>query len=356
VAVATETGPLVSETQVVFSYPDPGRRLRSVNLAQDVQRPRIGPPFLRRGRRWELRFPRPAVDRMEYQLELVHRDGAREWINDPANPLRAAGPFGEKSVVEFPGYRPPDWLDEEALRGDSVPLLLPSRALRADVPAILWSSPGAPPSKPLPLLVVHDGPETARYASLVRFLEVAVAQGRLRPLRAALLHPVDRNQSYSASAAYARTLANELLPALEAYAPTPRRKRMRIGMGASLGALAMLHVHRQHPDTFGALFLQSGSFFRARWEKYERGFVRFERIARFVGKVLAGRDVPEPVPVTITCGTVEENLANNRAVAAALARQGYDVRLHENRDAHNWVSWRDTFDPHLIELLRSKWG
>ena len=93
-----------------------------------------------------------------------------------------------------------------------------------------------------------------------------------------------------------------------------------------------------------------------RWDHHERGFVRFERIARFVGNVLAGRNGGEPIPVTITCGTVEENLANNRAVAAALAGQGYDVRLHINRDAHNWVAWRDTFDPHLVELLRSKWG
>jgi enterochelin esterase-like enzyme len=293
---------------------------------------------------------------MEYRLELVHRDGGREWINDPANPLRAPGPFGEKSVVEFPGYRPPAWLDEDAPRGDSIPLVIPSRALRADVHGIVWSSPGAQPGRPLPLLVVHDGPETARYASLIRFLEVAVAQGRLRPLRAALLQPVNRDQSYSASAAYARTLANELLPALQAYAPTPHRKRMRIGMGASLGALALLHAHWNEPGAFGGLFLQSGSFFRARWDSHERGFARFDRIARFVGKVLAGRNGAEPIPVSITCGTVEENLANNRAVAAALAEQGYDVRLHVNRDAHNWVAWRDTFDPHLLELLRSKWG
>jgi enterochelin esterase family protein len=53
---------------------------------------------------------------------------------------------------------------------------------------------------------------------------------------------------------------------------------------------------------------------------------------------------------------VEENLANNQAVAAALARQGYDVRLDVVPDAHNWVAWRDALDPHLGELLRSLWA
>jgi enterochelin esterase family protein len=58
----------------------------------------------------------------------------------------------------------------------------------------------------------------------------------------------------------------------------------------------------------------------------------------------------------MTCGTVEENLFNNRAVAKALGDQGYGVELIENRDAHNWVGWRDTFEPHLARLLGKLWS
>jgi len=39
-------------------------------------------------------------------------------------------------------------------------------------------------------------------------------------------------------------------------------------------------------------------------------------------------------------------------MARALAAQGYDVALHELRDVHNYVAWRDAFDPHLTGLLR----
>ena len=42
--------------------------------------------------------------------------------------------------------------------------------------------------------------------------------------------------------------------------------------------------------------------------------------------------------------------------AGALVRQRYDVRLHEHDDLHNWVSWRDTFHPHLVGLLERLWG
>jgi enterochelin esterase family protein len=55
--------------------------------------------------------------------------------------------------------------------------------------------------------------------------------------------------------------------------------------------------------------------------------------------------------VTLTCGTGEENLGNNRAVADALRRQGWQATLVEHPDAHNWVSWRDSLHPHLAELL-----
>jgi S-formylglutathione hydrolase FrmB len=58
----------------------------------------------------------------------------------------------------------------------------------------------------------------------------------------------------------------------------------------------------------------------------------------------------------MTCGVIEENLANNRAVHDALAAQSYDVTLATSRDGHNWVSWRDTFDPHLVDLLQRVWS
>ncbi len=175
-------------------------------------------------------------------------------------------------------------------------------------------------------------------------------------MRAALLEPPgDRDQVYSASAAYARCMAHEVLPALAEIAPTAGRGQ-RAGMGASLGALAMLHVHRRYPASFGALFLQSGSFFRRRFDSLESDFVRFDRISRFVGTILSLRDwAAHPVPLRMTCGSMEENLANNRAVTGALAASGYDASLHVNKDAHNWTAWRDTLDPHLAAFLARVW-
>lgn len=346
------------ETHIAFRYPDPRGRLAHVRLVADLLK--RGPPreFARVEGGWELHLPAPPVDRFEYQLELVHRGGRTELVNDPAA-QRAPGPFGEKSVVELPGYVAPAWLaDEEAPAGAVEPLVLRSRALHGDVSGLLWSSAEAEPRAPLPLLVVHDGPEYAEYSALLRLLDSAAAEREVPPMRAAMLAPMrgQRDEHYSASVRYTTALERELLPQLTRRAPAPAGREARIGMGASLGALAMLHAHRTRPATFGALFLQSGSFFRARSDRYERGFPRFDRIARFVGTVLRATAWPDPVPITLTCGTAEENIANNRAVFAALAAQGYAVDMHEIRDAHNWVAWRDTLYPDLVTLLQRVWS
>jgi enterochelin esterase family protein len=54
----------------------------------------------------------------------------------------------------------------------------------------------------------------------------------------------------------------------------------------------------------------------------------------------------------LTCGLIEENVENNRLMTRSLTAQGYDTRLVENRDVHTYIGWRDTFDPHLVDLVR----
>ena len=231
-------------------------------------------------------------------------------------------------------------------------LELESVRLARPLPALLWSAADTDPEQPLPLLVVHDGPEYAEYSPLVRLLDHPVAFGEVPECRAALLPPpVDRNETYSASARYAHALAAEVVPArARAGADGPAagadgREPRRAG-----GAARALPQAR----AFGGLFLQSCSFFRRRLDKHESGFGRFGRITRFVGHVHGAGDRaarPGDDHVRHRRGEPRQQPRGRRGAR----RRGWDVRTFWHRDAHNWVSWRDALDPHLAELLLRAW-
>jgi enterochelin esterase-like enzyme len=346
---ATSAGPVVDATGVTLRLPDAHARLRGVRLFQEIRIPGDRLDFSYRRGWWRLRVQRPAVDRMEYLLELRHPNEGRETIPDPSNPLRVAGAFGDKSVIEFPGYQRPAWLDLPVAPATGTELAVASRNLASTVRGRLWACAELRPEDPAPLLIAHDGPEYDSLAGLTTFLGALVKAGRLPPLRAALLAPGDRNRWYAVNPAYARALAGDVLPALAELAPST----VRIGVGASLGALAMLHAHRLAPGSFDGLFLQSGSFFDVQLDAQERRFSRFGPVTRYVREVAQAVADPHPVPVGMTCGTIEENLANNEAMASALSRLGYAVEFSQVRDVHNYTAWRDAFDPHLAQLIRT---
>jgi enterochelin esterase-like enzyme len=335
---------------LTFRVRDPDRNLAGVRLLQHVGLPADRLDFAYDGQdhAWRLTLPRPDLWRLEYLLELRHADGSVERVCDPDNPRRVGDAFGDKSVVECPDYAEPAWLHSPAAPGCWREQAIRAPAVKAEVWARIWS-PTAPTDR---ILVAHDGPEYDKLASLGHYSAAMVATGRVPPHHLVLLAPADRDEWYSASPQYSRALAADVLPRLYAELGTLRPV---VGMGASLGGLAMLHAQRRYPSAFAGLFLQAGSFFQPRFDRHEAGFRRYLRIVRFVGRIARATGSPA-VPTVLTCGGVEENRHNNRDMARILARQGYPVRLHEVPDAHNYTAWRDAFDPHLTDLLRRVWA
>ncbi|HEX2104564.1 MAG TPA: alpha/beta hydrolase-fold protein [Solirubrobacteraceae bacterium] len=248
---------------------------------------------------------------------------------------------------------PPSPTRAAADRGHTIEMAVASRPLHASVAVTLWSPPGAGDDEPLPALAVHDGPEYAERTRLTELARGWIADGRVPAHRIALLHPGAREEWYSASALYARALLTEVLPAVAAAAPAAGRP---VGLGASLGALAMLHAQRRDPGAFAGLLLQSGSFFIPRHDHMEKGFARYGRIVRFVRGVLRDQEFDAAVPAVLTCGRDEDNVHNNRRVAAALALQGYGAALHERPGGHEWPVWADGVRAHLPGLLTAAWG
>ncbi|MBL7261785.1 alpha/beta hydrolase [Paractinoplanes lichenicola] len=243
--------------------------------------------------------------------------------------------------------RDPDWWTQPAAAGSWSTVDLTVKALRADLSARVWSPADATDR----VLVAHDGPDYDKHADLGRYAAASICAGRIEPCHVVLLPAGERFEWYAALPAYARGLGLEILPRL-----TERLSGGRpvVAIGASLGALSLLHCQRRHPDLFGGLFLQSGSFFQPRFDRQESGFGRYLPIVRWTGRVLRSASGPG-VPTTITCGRLEENLANNRSMAEALREQGYPVTFAQIEGGHDWPAWRDALDPHLTSLLRRVW-
>ncbi len=348
-ATVRPLGPTVDDNGVTFRFCDVDGTATSVRLRQRIGIPAENVEFVRSDDVdslpvWQLRLPATGADRIEYLLEVRRADGRTETFMDPGNPVTAPGVFGDTSVAESADYAVPEWLDGPAPSpGLASEVIVEADDLDEPIRGVLWSPDGVDADdEALALLVVHDGTEYDELASLTRYLSWLRV-----PLRALLLDPSsDRNGRYGAQDAYASALVASVLPMVPAAT--------RIGVGTNLGALALLHAHRRYHGTFDALFLQSGSYFTRELDPQEQRIDRFDDIAAFVLETHDAETDLAAVRTVMTCGIVEENLANNRLMAATLRRLGYDVTLHENRDGHNYTAWRDALHPYLGDLARAE--
>ena len=334
---------------VRFRYDPADPAVTAVSLDCDPAVP--GPRALQPdGEGWHLYLPEPPLHRVEYRFTVTRGDHV-ETVLDPANPVRVSTAFGDRSVLELPGYEPPWWLTAPAVQGRYTPLGVAGETAD-DLPVTVWAPESLPDDEPAPLLLVHDGPEYDTLASVTTYAGALVAARVLPPHRVALAHPVLRDAWYSGSPQYLRTVADAGLDRLgERFAVTGPV----VVVGASLGGLTALLLGLLAAPRVGGVFAQSGSFFQVRHDDAESGYKYFGRISRTVQSVLDMREVEHPLVVGMTCGALEENLANNRDMATALRRAGHEVQLREAPDLHNYTAWRDSLDPGLTEVLRRLW-
>ncbi len=306
--------------------------------------------FRREGESWVLDLPRPPLARIEYRFSVTTGEDVAVVL-DPDNPTTVSTAFGDRSVLELPGYDPPDWLSAPRREGRLVAMALAGET-DDEVPLTMWCPDGLADDEAAPLLVVHDGPEYDLLAGITTYAGALVEDGRLPVHRVALVHPVVRDAWYSGSPRYLRTIADA---GLDRIADRYALRDPVVVMGASLGGLTALLLGLLGSPRVGGVFSQSGSFFQVRHDGAESDYRYFGRISRLVQAVLDTRHAEYPLTVGMTCGALEENVANNRDMAAALGRAGHEVDLHEVADLHNYTAWRDALDPGLTTVLQAVW-
>jgi len=340
--------PIVEGRQVTFVYRGPAT---GVFLQHWVQALPQQQPFerVRGADLWYLTLELPRNSRIEYKIGLAqggptdasgHPQNLR-LIQDPLNPHRAHDPYGANSVVHTEGHEVPDWTqpDPEARTGEIVEHTIQSAAFGEARPVKVYLPARYRASRDYRLLVVHDGDDFLRFASLQTVLDNLIHRFEIPPLIVALIQSPDRSREYADDPRHADFLVDELVPHLEEAYPVSREPADRGLLGASLGAVAALSTAWRHPGAFGNLLLQSGSFAFTDIGEHDAG-PAMDRVVKFVNGF---RDNPgRPAErVFVSCGTYEALIYYNRSLIPLLQSTGMAVRYVEARDGHNWENWRD---------------
>jgi len=299
---------------------------------------------------WHLTMQLPPGSRVEYKLEVV-RHGKGEWIQDPLNGALARDPFGANSVAHGTGYAVPGWIhpDRAAPPGRLDEIFIDSktfgrRSFGLYVPARFKRS------RRYPLLVVHDGHDYLRYASMGTVLDNLIDRLEVADAIVVFTSSPDRLREYADDERHARYVTEELVPFVERTFPLEAVPQSRCLMGASFGAVAALSTACRYPGFYGRLLLQSGSFaFTDIGDRNHRGPL-FDPVVAFMNRFRA-----EPTAVServfVSCGMYESLIYENRSLVPMLLGTGMDVRYVEARDGHNWENWRDRLRDALSWLL-----
>ncbi len=299
---------------------------------------------------WYLTLQIPAGSRVEYKLEVV-RGGQGQWMQDPLNGNYARDPFGANSVAQGTGYELPSWIhhDPTSMPGKLDEIAFDTktfgrRTFGIYVPARFQSS------RRHPLLVVHDGHDYLRYASLGNVLDNLIHRLEVADAVVVLTSSPDRLREYADDERHARYLTEELVPYVERVFNLDAQPQSRGIMGASFGAVAALSTAVRYPGFWGRLMLQSGSFaFTDIGDRNHRGPL-FDPVVAFMNRF---RSDPSAVSerVFVSCGTYESLIYENRSLVPVLTATGMDVRYVEARDGHNWENWRDRLREGLSWLM-----
>ena len=285
-----------------------------------------------------------------YKFEVI-KDGNKELVLDPLNPVLAHDPFGANSVCQGYGYKRPEWSLPNPLsrQGSLHDKQIHSKAFGSARNVQVYLPATFRSNRRYPLLIVHDGDDYLRYADLKAVLDNLTHRLEIPSLIAALVQSPDRLTEYSGNDTHAKFLAEDLLPYMTAEYPLIDKADARCLMGASFGGVASLHGAWRYPELYGSLLLQSGSFAFSDIGRHHRG-PAFDPVVRFVNAFREQRERPA-ARIFMSCGMYESLIYENRSLVPHLQSKGVEVRFEEARDAHNWENWRDRLRLGLSWLL-----
>lgn len=316
---------------------------------------------------WYKSFVLPRSARLSYKMapdvpELPASDTARrrailataqaDPFNPKAYPERGIDAFQYSSVLELAEAPAQPWV---APRAGVEPGTVQTHALASTIlgntrdiqlyrPAG-WRPGGADNH----VLVLFDaGPYLSRVPTPT-ILDNMIAAGVIPPTAAVLIsNPTadSRAAELPPNPDFADFLARELMPWAARQGIAAPAARTVIG-GSSYGGLASSYAALRHPEVFGNVLSQSGSYWWGQPGQEDQWLTR---------QFAARRTLP--VRFYLVAGLFEMGRAGqpgivetNRHLRDVLQAKGYRVTHQEVAGGHDYLSWRGTLSDGLIDLI-----
>jgi enterochelin esterase family protein len=278
-------------------------------------------------------------------------------VPDPLNP-RA---FWYGSVFELPKAEPQAYINDQAItpKGMLRKLKIKSKILNEEREYGVYTPPGFDPNaSPYKLLVLFDGetygngPDPLVPAPVI--LDNLIAQKKVVPMVLLLVNYVSgplRARDLACWEPFENFLAGELIPSLRRDYNISSDPADTIVGGSSAGGLAAACSGLMHPEVFGNILSQSGSYgYVPDWRKAETAGYSAE--TGWVIQEFAKR-AKLPLRFYLETGRFDspgEMVAVNRHLRDVLQLKGYPVMYSEFDGGHDYLCWRGTLAQGLIFL------
>jgi enterochelin esterase-like enzyme len=280
---------------------------------------------------------------------------------DPLNPSK----LGFQSILELAQAPPQPWINPRSggARGKIEAVTIESTALKPAPPLWVYTAAGYDPKGgPCSLLVALDGEVTGAKPAetlmpIPTIVDNLMAANKIPPTVVILIGSGDqdsRNRNLRGSDPFADWLAKDLVPWVRArYRVAPDAARTAIA-GQSYGGLAAAHAALRHPEVFGCVLSQSGSF----WFNSSVGSGYAATYDTETGwltrQFIASPRLPLRFYLEVGLfeqGAVHNMVLENRRFRDVLEAKGYPVTYSEYLGGHDYCCWRGSVADGLVALL-----
>ena len=316
---------------------------------------------------WHASFVVPRSTRLSYRLapdvpELPGSGMARrrailataqaDPYNPKAYPVRGVDAYQTYSMLELADAPPQPWVEPRAgvRQGTVETLELRSDLMRNTRKIHLYRPAGwQPGAANNHVLVLFDAGAYLGRVPTPTILDNMIAAGVIPPTAALLIdNPTaeSRSQELPPNPDFADFLAKELMPWARKQGISAPAARTVIG-GSSYGGLASAYAALRHPEVFGNVLSQSGSYWWSPAGEEDQWLTR---------QFVAVRKLP--VRFFLGAGLFESGrggqpgiLETNRHLRDVLRAKGYLVTHREVAGGHDYLVWRGTLSDGLLDLI-----